>query len=289
MTEEERKRQNQYAVNGDAVYGRLTSNAQSGYSSPYDEQISDLYKRISSRPGFSYDVTKDPIYKQYRDQYMAQGKLAMQDTMGQAAALTGGYGSSYGQQVGQQAYNAYLDKLNGIVPDLYSSAYSRWAGEGDRLLQQYSLLQQQRDTDYNRWYNDQQMQYSKEQQAYSQLYQLIGTTGYVPTDDELSKAGMTRKQADALREQWKRQNPNEGGSSGDDGNQEPKTPPPAENKPLSDSEVQSYVSRARYYLNSIPSTEAANQYIMSMLAKLPTNQRDQVTAAIIAAGLWPKP
>jgi hypothetical protein len=30
--------------------------------------------------------------------------MAMMDTMGKAAGLTGGYGSPYAQQVGQQAY-----------------------------------------------------------------------------------------------------------------------------------------------------------------------------------------
>ena len=47
---------------------------------------------------------------------MQQGKQAMQDTMGQAAALTGGYGSTYGQAVGQQQYDAYLQNLNDEVP-----------------------------------------------------------------------------------------------------------------------------------------------------------------------------
>ena len=42
--------------------------------------------------------------------------------MGQAAALTGGYGSTYGEQVGQQAYNAYLQNLNDIVPQLQQQA-----------------------------------------------------------------------------------------------------------------------------------------------------------------------
>ena len=60
-------------------------------------------KPVTMQQGeFKYNVNADPLYQQYKDQYIQGGKLAMMDTMGKAAALTGGYGSTYGQQVGQQ-------------------------------------------------------------------------------------------------------------------------------------------------------------------------------------------
>ena len=219
MTEEEKRRQNQYAVNGDAVYDRLTGTRPT-YAGTYDQQLNDLYNRLSNRPGFQYDVTKDPLYQQYKGQYIQQGKMAMKDTMGQAAGLTGGYGSSYGQQVGQQAYDAYLQKLGDVVPDLYNSAYQKYSDEGDNLLRQYSLLAQQRDDEYNRYQNDlanwenerawqmqlENQQYSRMQDSYANLYKMIGSTGYNPTDDELAAAGMTREAANALRNEYLRAN-----------------------------------------------------------------------------------
>ena len=93
----------------------------------------------------------DPLYQQYREQYQRLGRLAMQDTMGQAAALTGGYGSTYGEQVGQQAYNAYLQNLNDIVPQLQQQAYQRYQDEGTDLYSQYSLVKGRDDTDYGRY------------------------------------------------------------------------------------------------------------------------------------------
>ena len=48
-----------------------------------------------NREDFQYDVNADALYQQYKDRYVELGKDAMEDTMGQAAALTGGYGSSY--------------------------------------------------------------------------------------------------------------------------------------------------------------------------------------------------
>lgn len=86
-----------------------------------------------NRPNFSYDVNGDALYQQYKDQYINQGRMAMMDTMGQAAAMTGGYGNSYAATVGNQAYQGQLQKLNEIVPELYSMAYNMYQQEGEDL------------------------------------------------------------------------------------------------------------------------------------------------------------
>ena len=121
------------------------------YQSRWDDELTSLYDQIRNRKKFSYDMGTDPLYLQYREQYQRQGRLAMQDTMGQAAALTGGYGSTYGEQVGQQAYNAYLQNLNDIVPQLQQQAYQRYQDEGTDLYNQYSLVKGREDTDYGRY------------------------------------------------------------------------------------------------------------------------------------------
>lgn len=61
---------------------------------------------ILNRKDFSYDMNNDQMYQQYRDAYMRQGQQAMRDTMGAASALTGGYGSTYAQTAGSQAYGS---------------------------------------------------------------------------------------------------------------------------------------------------------------------------------------
>jgi hypothetical protein len=65
----------------------------------------------------------------------------MMDTVGQVSALSGGYGNSYAQTAGQQAYQGQLANLNNIVPDLYSAAQSRYASEGDQMTNELGLLQ----------------------------------------------------------------------------------------------------------------------------------------------------
>nr|DAG73595.1 MAG TPA: hypothetical protein [Caudoviricetes sp.] len=121
------------------------------YQSRWDDELTSLYDQIRNRKKFSYDMGTDPLYQQYREQYQRLGRLAMQDTMGQAAALTGGYGSTYGEQVGQQAYNAYLQNLNDIVPQLQQQAYQRYQDEGTDIYNQYSLVKGREDTDYGRY------------------------------------------------------------------------------------------------------------------------------------------
>ena len=74
-----------------------------------DAELERLYAAITGRPAFSYDPASDPVYNSYAQSYQRRGRLAMRNTMGQAAALTGGYGSSYAQSVGQHSAATRLD------------------------------------------------------------------------------------------------------------------------------------------------------------------------------------
>ena len=120
------------------------------YTSAWQTQLNDTLNKILNREKFSYDLNGDALYQQYKDQYATQGKLAMMDTMGQAAAMTGGYGNSYGQTAGQQAYQGYLQQLNDRVPELYQLALSQYNQEGQNLYDQASLLYQMDEQAYDR-------------------------------------------------------------------------------------------------------------------------------------------
>ena len=122
----------------------------SAYQSQWQTQLDDTIKKILGREKFSYDLNGDALYQQYKDKFTQQGKMAMMDTMGQAAAMTGGYGNSYAQSVGQQAYNAQLENLNDVVPELWQMAYDQYNQEGQDLYNQYSMLGAQEEKDYGR-------------------------------------------------------------------------------------------------------------------------------------------
>lgn len=141
----------------DLLYGNAVNyeNAEKPeYAGTYEGRLNELFDQITNRDKFSYDVSKDPLYGAYKDGYIQQGKLAMKDTMGQAAAQTGGYGNTYGQQVGQQAYDAYLQKLSAAIPELYGMAYKMYQDEGDQLKDLYGMVGAQRDAEYGRYRDD---------------------------------------------------------------------------------------------------------------------------------------
>ena len=146
-----------YDPSGDRAYQQALAALQSArenapsYAGTYDGQLQELYEQIVNRDSFRYDLNADALYRQYRDQYINQGQMAMMDAMGQAAALTGGYGSSYGQSVGQQTYQQYLKGLNDQIPELYSLALDRYNREGQQLQNQYAMLGDLRDEEYGRY------------------------------------------------------------------------------------------------------------------------------------------
>ena len=121
------------------------------WRSSYAGQLEQLYSEISGRGAFRYDPAEDAAFVQYAGMYQRQGRRAMEDTLGQAAALTGGYGSSYAQATGQQSYGEYLQKLNEVLPELEQAARSRYDAEGKSMLQQYQLLQGREDDERSAW------------------------------------------------------------------------------------------------------------------------------------------
>lgn len=132
----------------------LEKNKPDEFESKYEDQISSILDNIMNRPKFSYtseDMVNDDLYKMYRDQYMRQGNLAMRDTMGNAAALTGGYGNTYASAAGQQAYDNYVAQLNNKALDFYDRAYQRYADEGQNLYNQMNVVTGLDNTDYQRY------------------------------------------------------------------------------------------------------------------------------------------
>ena len=197
------------------------------YAGTYDGQLDALYQQIVGRDKFSYDMNEDLFYQQAADQYQKMGNMAMMDTMGQAAALTGGYGNTYAQNLGQQAYQGYLQQLNDNLPQFYQAALDAYNAEGDQMMTQYGMLgdlanreysmyqddlaqywqnvgylQDVADAEYSRgyenWYNAEQKKASEQGQNYDRLIAMMGTMGYKPTAEEFAAAGLNTAQANAF-------------------------------------------------------------------------------------------
>ena len=109
-----------------------------------------LNKKLN-REDFSYDLNADSLYKQYAEQYRNMGKMASADVMGQAAAMTGGYGNSYAATAGNQAYQAYLGKLNDIIPELYQMALNKYTMEGEEIDSNIAALINDYSKSFDEW------------------------------------------------------------------------------------------------------------------------------------------
>ena len=121
------------------------------YESKYGEQLEGILQKILNPEKFKYSFNEDELFRSYADEYTQRGKQASLDAMGQAAGLTGGYGNSYAQQVGNQQYQQYLLGLYDKGLDLYDRAYQRYKDEQAGLLDQFGVLAQQDNTDYGRY------------------------------------------------------------------------------------------------------------------------------------------
>ena len=134
----------------------------------YGQSLKDQMDKINNRKQFTYDLNGDALYQQYKDQYMTQGRLASADAIGQASAMTGGYGNSYAATVGNQAYQGYLQKLNDVVPELYNMAYNRYQQEGQDMKDMLAMYE----SAYGREYGEHRDKVSDYNTTVARLYDI---------------------------------------------------------------------------------------------------------------------
>jgi len=122
------------AITGQA--GGAATGTPQGLAAGYAANMAAANKALEDyRNGqFNYDFNVDPTYRQARNAYMEQGRLAARDAAANAASLTGGYGNSYGTMAAQQQYNAALQRVNDIIPELEANAYNRYRDEQNQKL-----------------------------------------------------------------------------------------------------------------------------------------------------------
>ena len=133
--------------------------------SKYDSTLEALANEIV---GANYDTwTKGSSYAALANRYSANGQKAMQDTLAQLSARTGGLASSYAGTAAQQTYNDYMTKLEDAARSMYDAELSEKSGK-------VSLLKSLADTDYGRYQDalsqfnaDRNFAYGRERDAIS--------------------------------------------------------------------------------------------------------------------------
>lgn len=222
----------------------IENNKPDDYSSKYQGRIDNIINGILNRESFKTDdVYNSDLYKTYRDQYIQQGQKAMRDTMGAAQAATGGYGSTYAQAAGQQAYDSYLSQLGDKTLDIYDRVYNQYLNEGQEMYNKLNAVNNQDNIDYSRYrdsvndyYNDLNYYAGRYDNSYNQDFgeyqtdlsakQWAEQYAYQKTQDALAQQNWQtqfdyQKQQDALQLELQRQQlaaslarKSSGGSSG---------------------------------------------------------------------------
>lgn len=167
---EKKYKESEKVKNAYNAYSNYKKNNKPGeYSFSDQELLNNTQNKYLNTPDFSYDANTDPLYKQYESLYRTQGKKAMEDAIGEAASLTGGYANSYAQTAGNEAYTDYLSELNSLLPELYQTAYSKYSSDLDKLEDQLAYLSQKNESEYSK-YLDSYNQYSDEVDKLFDIY-----------------------------------------------------------------------------------------------------------------------
>ena len=132
----------------------LEDNRPKDYASDYTKRIDELIEKALTREDFSYDPANDPMYTQLKDEQTYLGKRAMDDVMGAAASLSGGYANSFAQTAGEHAYQDYMAQLAGSMDDMYKIALSAYDTQTSQMQSQLKELADAEEKAYQRYLDD---------------------------------------------------------------------------------------------------------------------------------------
>ena len=136
----------------------------------YTDQVEAMMSKIMNRDKFEYDVDTDALFQQALASAMNSGKSAMQDTIGQASALTGGYGSTYATSAGNQAYNAFIEDAYNNLPEYYNMALQKYQMDGEEMYNQLGMLSDADAREYGRTVDAYNANFSFAQNMYNQEF-----------------------------------------------------------------------------------------------------------------------
>lgn len=160
----------------------------------YTDDVEAMMNKIMNREEFVYDVDSDPLFQQALASAMNSGRTAMQDTIGQASALTGGYGSTYATSAGNQAYNAFIEDAYNNLPEYYNMAMQKYQMDGEEMYNQLGMLSDADAREYGRIVDAYNANFSYSQNLYNQDFGLWQAT----TDNAYKSASLQMDEHNTL-------------------------------------------------------------------------------------------
>lgn len=137
----------------------------------YSDKVDSMMARIEGRDKFQYDFNTDPLFQNALASAVNSGQNAMQDTIGQASALTGGYGSSYATSAANQAYNSFIEDAYSNLPQYYQIAKDAYDTETADMYNQLGMYSDADERAYGRLSNAYNLNYGRANDEYNKGYQ----------------------------------------------------------------------------------------------------------------------
>ena len=155
------------------------------YNSKYGAALDSILQEIQNPGSFKYDLNNDTLFQSYKDVMTEQARQGALNAQGAAAALTGGYGNSYGLSAGAQAYQQALLPLYERIPEFASLARQNYDADQDAKYRALGALQDADNTGYNR-YRDTVADYNADLDRAREDARYEDETGYNRYMDALS-------------------------------------------------------------------------------------------------------
>lgn len=114
------------AQNANGTYGQLLGGANGGAGIGSDVGSAGAAGTEGPDTRSAWEIYRDNYVDKYNDMYSRHGRRAMQDTLGEVSARTGGLASSYAGAVAQETYDNYMAELSDRYPELVNAAYSMY-------------------------------------------------------------------------------------------------------------------------------------------------------------------
>lgn len=155
------------------------------YKSEHADQLGGLYQQVLGRGAFQYEPGKDPMYDQYRQQYIENGQRAAADTKSAMGNLTGGYGNTAGITAVNEQYGQSLTGINDNLKALKENAEAANIANEDLQTAQLETAATQEAQDYSRW-QDQNYRWRDERDFAAQQAQTAWSNDYQRYSDNIN-------------------------------------------------------------------------------------------------------
>lgn len=195
------------------------------YTSQWDSTRNDLIDSILNSSFEDWASGSD--YQYLLDRYTAMGQQAMQDTLGQVSARTGGYASSYATAAANQSYNNYMTALEDAARAMYQDSLNQQRAnlgmvneveqiDYNRYLTQLGQYNTDRNFAYGKYTDGRNWDYTlgrdqiedsryQDETAYNRAMYQAETMAKYGDFSGYRALGFTESQIAAMQADWKRQ------------------------------------------------------------------------------------